>query len=187
MFIEQLDKTRLLITLEHDDLDVFDLEPYSISMEDKETKSLFKHILTLAAIKAGITIKNKKLSVETMPYDSGCFLLVTIKPKDSRKIYRMKKNTSHLIVKFNCVSSMLDALQRLYRQGYLTYRCSAYSKCGCYYLLFSSKALFPREMTVILSEYGKISKTGDLETFSFAEQCKPIILDTAIISIGSKL
>lgn len=187
MFIEQLDKTRLLITLEHEDLDVFDLEPYSISMEDKETKSLFKHLLTLAAIKAGIPIKDKILSVETMPYDCGCFLLVTIKPKSNRRIYKIKKNHSYLIAEFDCVLSMLDALGRLYRQGYVAYNCSAYSNSGNYFLIFRSKASFPEDIITLLSEYSTVSKYSKLETVKLTEQCTPIVLNTAIDTIGSKL
>ena len=78
MFIEQLDKTRLLITLENEDLSIFDLSPDSLSMEDKETRDLFKQLLALAAVKTGVVLRNKTISVELMPYDRGCFILATI-------------------------------------------------------------------------------------------------------------
>ena len=144
MFIEQLDNTRLLITLESEDLSVFNLEPDSLSMEDKETRDLFKQLLALAAVKTGVVLRNKTISVELMPYDSGCFILATIKAKGTRKIYRIKKNASYLLVKFENVAAMLDAVENLYVKGCSEYNCSLYSGKNCYYLLMSSKAAVPK-------------------------------------------
>ncbi len=187
MFIEQLDKTRLLITLEHEDLDVFDLEPYSISMENKETKSLFKQLLTLAAIKAGITIKDKVLSVETMPYDFGCFLLVTIKPKNKRKIYKIKKFCSYLLAEFENASAMLDGVKKLYSENLITYSCDLYSGNGKYYLLFTSKAVLPNTLSLLLAEYGKIIPYSQLAVSRLEEFCRLLHKSDTIEHIGGKI
>ena len=87
MYIEQLDKTRLLINIEQQDLSIFELRPDTISMANEETRNLFKQILALAAVKTGISLHDKTISVEVMPYDKGCFILATIKEKEKRKIY----------------------------------------------------------------------------------------------------
>ena len=75
MYIEQLDKTRLLINIEQQDLSIFELRPDTISMANEETRNLFKQILALAAVKTGISLHDKTISVEVMPYDKGCFIL----------------------------------------------------------------------------------------------------------------
>ena len=156
MFIEQLDKTRLLITLESEDLNIFDLEPNSLSMEDKDTRDLFKQLLALAAVKTGVVLRDKTISVEVMPYDRGCFILATIKSKSKRKIYKIKKTTSYLLVKFSNAGAMLDAVKNLYCKGFTEYSCNLYVGDGSYYVLISSKASIPTGIRILLSEYGKI-------------------------------
>ena len=187
MYIEQLDKTRLLITLEHEDLDVFDLEPYSISMENKETKALFKQLLTLAAIKAGIQIKDKVLSVETMPYDFGCFLLVTIKPKRNRKMYRVKKDISYLLVELENAMSLLDCLKNLQIKNFSNYNCNLYRYNEKYYLLFFSKAIFPPYLSLILSEFGTILPCDSVTTSRIEELYECLHEIDTIKYIGNKI
>lgn len=187
MYIEQLDKTRLLITLEHEDLSTFELEPYSISLENAETRSLLKQLLTLAAIKAGVPIKNKTLSVEALPYDSGCFLLVTIKPKNPRKIYKIKSEPSHLLFKFNSAHDMLKAVENLYSVGCTKYECDLYTLDSKYYLLFSSKTNFPSKIKLTLSEFGTAVTCEKLTKAHLDENCKLLCKKNAVDFIGQKL
>lgn len=187
MYIEQLDKTRLLITLEYEDLCTFELEPYSISLENNETKSLLKQLLTLAAIKAGVPIKDKTLSVEAMPYDSGCFLLVTIKPKRPRKIYKIKKEASNLLFGFENASCMLEALKQLYSAGFTKCECTLYNDKGTYYLLFRSVARIPTNIRFILSEFGTAVPCGKLTKSRLDEFCEVLCRGNAVESIGCKL
>lgn len=187
MFIEQLDKTRLLITLESEDLSVFDLEPDSLSMENKETRDLFKQLLALAAVKTGVVLRNKTISVELMPYDSGCFILATIKAKGTRKIYKIKKTTSYLPVKFGNVTAMLNAVKNLYTKGFSEYNCSLYSGESYYYLLMSSKAAVPKAVRIMLSEYGKILSDDSLTVSRIRETCSVICEDNSIALIGRQL
>lgn len=187
MFIEQLDKTRLLINLESEDLSIFDLEPSSISMEDKETRDLFKQLLTLAAVKTGIVLRNKTISVELMPYDRGCFILATVKAKSTRKIYKIKKTTSHLLMKFKSASDMLDAVKLLYDKGLSEYSCSIYSGKKLYYLLISSKASVPKAIRIMLAEYGKICPCDKLTIGRLSEFCTLVCKNNSIAYLGKKL
>lgn len=187
MFIEQLDKTRLLITLESEDLSIFDLEPDSLSMEDKDTRDLFKQLLALAAVKTGVVLRDKTISVELMPYDRGCFILATIKSKGTRKIYRIKKTTSYLPVKFGNISDMLEAVKTLYGKGFSEYSCSLYSGENFYYLLMSSKAAVPKSVRIMLSEYGKILPEDNLTVSRIREVCRVICEDNSIVRLGKQL
>ena len=187
MFIEQLDKTRLLITLENEDLSIFDLSPDSLSMEDKETRDLFKQLLALAAVKTGVVLRNKTISVELMPYDRGCFILATIKGKGTRKIYRIKKTTSYLPVRFENIGDMLDAVKNLYVKGFTEYNCSLYGDRNFYYLLMSSKAAIPKSARIMLSEYGSILPGDNLTVSRIREVCKLICEDNSIVSLGKQL
>lgn len=187
MFIEQLDKTRLLINLESEDLNIFDLDPNSISMEDKETRDLFKQLLSLAAIKTGIVLRDKTISVELMPYDRGCFILATVKAKGRRKTYRIKKTTSHLLMKFKNVGDMLEAVKLLYDKGFSEYGCSLYRGQLRYYLLISSKASVPKNIRIMLSEYGKICQCDNLTAVRVNEMCTVICKDKSIETLGKQL
>lgn len=187
MFIEQLDNTRLLITLEQEDLNIFELEPYSISFENNETKSLLKQLLTLAAIKAGVSIKDKSLSVEAMPYDSGCFLLVTIKPKGKRKIYRIKGESTQILTKFNTTEEMLGAVKRIYDTGINPADCSLFEGDGNYYLLIVSDRSLPEKVHHILTEYGEITPCSTMSKARLCEFFNTICEKNAISVVGSRL
>ena len=108
MFIEPLDKTKFLVTLVRDDLKIFNIAPNEISLNNENTRTLLKQILSLAAVKSGITLKNKILSVELIPFDNGCFMLVSTKP--DRKIYKIKKNSSYILVSFDSAAKIFDVL-----------------------------------------------------------------------------
>lgn len=186
MFIEQLDKTRLLITLENDDLGVFDLSPNTIVMEDRNTKRLFKQILTLAAVKTGITLKNKSISVELMPYDNGCFLLATIKNK-KRKIYKIKKNNSYLLAEFRSINDVLHSIKAIYSKGCEELNCCFYADSDKYYLLFTSKTKLPTNIKIILSEFGKISSCTFVTKRRIEESCRLLYGENSIKYIGNIL
>ena len=187
MYIEQLDKTRLLINLESEDLSIFDLEPKKISMADKDTQELFKQLLSLAAVKTGIALRDKTVSVELLPYDRGCFILATVKAKNRRKIYRIKKTTSYLLMKFKNVSDMLDAVKLLYNKELREYRCSLYSGKIGYFLLISSKASVPKNARIMLSEYGIIYPCDNLTAVRINEICTLICKDKSIDYLGKLL
>lgn len=187
MFIEQLDSTRLLITLEQDDLKTFELEPYSISLENEEVKSLLKQLLTLAAIKAGIAIKDKVLSIETLPYDSGCFLLVTIKPKEKRKTYRIKTEQTDALIKFNNTTDMLSTIKKLYDIADTSQTSALFEDGKSYYLYIKQKGAMSERSKIILDEFGEFCDTGTYSEHRLNEYCNPICKLDAIRTIGSKL
>lgn len=187
MFIEQLDKSKLLITLENEDLNTFDLKPYSISLENRETKALLSQLLTLAAVKAGIQIKDRILSVEAMPYDTGCFLLVTIKPKKKRKLYRIKQEPAYLLAVFADTQKMLEAIKRLYSLGGERYSSTIYSYNGRFYLLISSKMEICKNFFAVMQEYGKVLPCGELTAARLNEYCSPLRSNDSISYIGSRL
>ena len=186
MFIEQLDRTRLLITLENEDLSVFELTPKSIDFEKKKTKRLFKQILGLAAVKTGIPLRDKTISVELLPYEGGCFLLATIKNK-KRKIYKIKKNHSYFLASFDSADAVLDALKELHRKDNSEFRCSLYSNGGKYFLLFRSIRKLPDSFRIILSEYGTAAACGSLAASHIEENFTLLHRDSAISVIGSLL
>ena len=58
MIIEQLDSVRLLITLQAEDLHIFDLTPEQITMDRAESVMLIRQILSLALNHANISAEN---------------------------------------------------------------------------------------------------------------------------------
>lgn len=187
MFIEQLDSTRLLITLEQEDLNTFELEPYSISLENTETKSLLKQLLTLAAIKAGVPIRDRVLSVETLPYDCGCFLLVTIKPREKRRTYKIKNDGKTILTAFPDTEAMLNAVQQLYSSPAQMSDCSLFEHGGIYYLTLTHSNSDTQIVRGILEEYGEILPCGSLSKSRLSEFYNTVCENDAIEKIGSQL
>lgn len=187
MFIEQLDSTRLLITLEQEDLNTFELEPYSISLENNETKSLLKQLLTLAAIKAGVPIRDRVLSVETLPYDCGCFLLVTIKPKSKRKTYKIKNDGKTILTSFLDVEAMLNAIQRLYSSSARISDCSLFENDGIYYLTLTHSNSDTENIKRILEEYGEVLPCSSFSKARLSEFYNIVCENNVIEKLGSQL
>ena len=187
MYIEQLDKSRLLINIEHEDLSIFELEPDKISMSNNETRNLFKQILALAAVKTGISLRDNTSSVDIMPYNNGCFILATFKAKQKRKIYKIKKTSSYILTKFKNAADMLDAVKMLYNNGFIEYGCNMYSGSIGYFLLLSSKAALPKIMRIMLSEYGTICPCDGLTAVRLGEVCTLICRNKTVEYLGKQL
>ena len=172
MFIEPLDKTKFLVTLVRDDLKIFNIAPNEISLNNENTRTLLKQILSLAAVKSGITLKNKILSVELIPFDNGCFMLVSTKP--DRKIYKIKKNSSYILVSFDSAAKIFDVFEKIQHIKSFDLKSSVYSKGEMFYLLLYSKVSIPKALKIILSEYGKIYPCDKLTVMQLEESCKTI-------------
>lgn len=172
MYIELLDNTRLLITLEREDLLTFDLEPYSISVENSETRSLLRQLLTLAAVKAGIPLKDKALAIEALPYDCGCFLLVTIKSKNKRKIYRIKTEESRFLAEFNTISDAFAFMEQVSKSIPPTLLASVYSDDERYYILFKSKETIRKSFKLSVLEFGREIPCNMYTESYLNEHCK---------------
>lgn len=113
MTIEQIDKGKVMIVLGSNDMKDFSLEYSTLSFNDPHSRKILSRLLTLACSKTGMNIDNKKMLVEALPHKSGCLILLTLKPKNKRRVYRVKKPDKCMCSVFGNVDHLIDAAAAL--------------------------------------------------------------------------
>ncbi|MCR5652875.1 MAG: adaptor protein MecA [Ruminococcus sp.] len=109
MTIEQIDPSKVMIVLGSSDMKDFSLEYSTLSFKDPHSRKILSRLLTLACSKTGMSIDNKKMLVEALPHKSGCLILLTLKPKTKRRVYRVKKPDMCLCCIFADVEKLISA------------------------------------------------------------------------------
>ena len=109
MTIEQIDSGKVMIVLGSNDMKDFSLEYNTLSFNDPHSRKILSRLLTLACSKTGMSIDNKKMLVEALPHKSGCLILLTLKPKTKRRVYRVKKPNRCLCCIFTDVERLIRA------------------------------------------------------------------------------
>ena len=177
MTIEQLDETRLIISLCNEDMQVFSLEYESMGFDDPHSRRVLKRLLSLAGSRTGISV------------NEGCILLVTLLPKSEqkRRTYKIKKPCDCHICAFEGVESFLSCTQQLYQAGFLFRSSKAYLLDGVYYLILSTGGCLPFKAQGLLNEYADSCTSGRLEAAKIAEYGTPIAPSHAIMQIGSAM
>lgn len=189
MTIEQLDETRLIISLCNEDMQVFSLEYESMGFNDPHSRRVLKRLLSLAGTRTGISVSDKNLMVEAMPHNEGCILLVTLIPKSGqgRRTYKIKRPCDCYMYTFSDVEDFLCCVQRLYEGGFLFRGSKAYRYGGEYYLILSTGGHMPFKAKGLLGEYADTVGTSRLEAAKITEHGTPVAPAHAIMQIGSAL
>ena len=80
MNIELLDEKRVLIDLCVEDMQLLSLEYKNLSMKSASNRKIINNLVRIAKIKTGFhTEEGATVFVEAMPYEGGCFILITLK------------------------------------------------------------------------------------------------------------
>ena len=109
MTIEQIDRSKVMIVLGSNDMKDFSLEYNTLSFSDPHSRKILSRLLTLACSKTGMSIDNKKMLVEALPHKSGCLIVLTLKPKTKRRVYRVKKPDKCLCCIFGGVDGLINS------------------------------------------------------------------------------
>lgn len=141
MTIEQIDSGKVMIVLGSNDMKDFLLEYSTLSFKDPHSRKILSRLLTLACSKTGLNIDNKKMLVEALPHKSGCLILLTLKPKTKRRVYRVKKPDKCMCCIFDKVDNLIEAAIAL--SGHLPDN-KVYLYNNKYYMLIEQNiALYP--------------------------------------------
>ena len=170
MYIEQLDKQRLLITLAKDELSLF-------TKNDPDTDSdtsqkLFAGFLSLAAVKAGISLLNKRLTVELLPGIDSFFLIITITPQRKLSAGRL----SHLCVSFQSAGDLIGCAERLKllkTPGIVT--SSLYRHEHTYYLVLTASSQRLQSFLPLFAEYGRVKQISKRQMMHIDEFADSIV------------
>ena len=176
MTIEQIDPGKVMIVLGSNDMKDFSLEYNTLSFKDPHSRKILSRLLTLACSKTGMSIDNKKMLVEALPHKSGCLILLTLKPKTKRRVYRVKKPDRILCAVFPDVESLIGASLALNKK---LPENQIYYFSGKYYLLIEDNiALYPLAM---LEEYSDCYMCSKISAAKVREAGREIG-DTAVLA-----
>lgn len=187
MTIEQIDSTKVLISLCTEDMHDFALKYDSMSFNDEHSRKILKRLLMLACNKTGIEVHNKTMVIEALPHESGCLILITLKNRKSgRRIYKIKDKNKLLCCMFESSENFLSAISSLYKLNIHYYGNSAYFFSGKYYIIFMNASL-PRRAKAILNEFAKMSICTKTFEARLSESGKLIAKADAISTVGKPL
>lgn len=159
MTVEQIDSTKVLISLCNEDLTEYSLRFDTMSFNDPHSRRILNKLLTIACGKTGMKQeKDKSMLVETMPHSNGCLILLTINhKKKKRTVYKIKRNPSGWCCRFQNAEDFLSCMEALELCGSAMYRVFAYLFGGSYFLFTEQPKIAPASAAV-LSEFGRLQK-----------------------------
>lgn len=204
MIIEQIDKKRLMIMLEGEDMNSLELTYEKISWKNHKFKLLVAKLLALAKFKTGFSVDNCKLSIETIPQGSGCVIIFTLFPEISIKSTPINESAEELsiepndldiitnnpfIYKFDDIDDLLNICKQISKMKKTNIvKSSVINLYGHYYILVYPKDIdLPMFVSTVLSEYGnqlKFSRALEAYLYEFG---KIVHNKNAITRIGKCL
>ena len=184
MTIEQLGKTKLLISLCSQDMKDFSLRFDTMSLWDDHSRKVLWRLLHLASSKTGIPMDESCVLVEAVPFDSGCVLLVSLIDKgDRRKTYRAVKPKGRPCVMFCTSTELLSCAEMVYRQEMPLHKNSLWLFEDRYYLLFDYPCI-SQKAKGLLGEFGKVFLANDRKVATLKEAGKALCEGDAMNTVG---
>lgn len=186
MNIELLDEKRVLIDLCVEDMQLLSLEYKTLSMQSPNSRKIIKSLVKIAKVKTGFQPgDNSVVYVEAMPYDGGCFILITLKATNKeQKKFRIVRKPFRKMFCFDSCENMLCAVEKLYINGCESYKSTLIYKDDEYYLLISSPKPVENSINIITNEYAVSKYTNTIKIAHITEYGKVIAEKNAVEKIG---
>lgn len=185
MNIEQIDTSRIIISLADKDMEKFSVTFETLSLDELHSREVLKELLYYASVKTGISFKNKKILIEAMQYEHGCILLITISDKNKkRKIYRIKSYTDSYIFTFGSAEDFLSCIQAVYNIKDNKFYSSAFTDSGLYYLVIQSPSALKSKYLKTISEFSTQTKRGEICLAALREHATLLCDKNATETIG---
>ena len=179
MTIEQLDKSKVLISLCKEDMDNFSLDISDMSFCDEHSRKVLLRLLQLASRKTGVEMHKGAVLLEALPHNCGCLLLVTVMEKTKRKIYKVKRTTEYPVYVFESAENLLSCVEKMGNNNALPCWNSLWLKDKRYYLIFD----YPVLKTVysgVLCEYGRKVRATEIYLSRIRESGKLLKGENAV-------
>lgn len=186
MIIEQLDASKVLISLCNEDMKSFKLQFENMSFYSEHSKRILVRLLKLACMKAGVSCKSKTVLMEALPHQSGCLILVTMMETKKRKTYRVKKVAEKPCFVFDSTEEMLTGMETLYKGNFSMSSNSLWVCEDRYYLFFDYPSVQERVQR-ILTEFAFYKIFPQVEISRIKERGKLLCGESAVDTIGRSM
>ena len=182
MKIEQIDNSRILISLCDKELQKFSVTFESLDFSESHSRSVIREIIQNASAQTGIDMSNKKILIEALKYEHGCILLLTLSKK--RKTYHVKFYGNSDIFIFNSAESLLSCIKALYNIQNDKFFSSVFLYNQNYYLVIKSSSPLKSKYSHTIREFCISSKHNSLFNSFLLEHGKILISNNAVQHIG---
>lgn len=186
MTIEQLDTSKVLISLGSEDMRDYELRFNDMSFCDEHSRRVLLRLLKLACMKTGVPYSSKTVLMEALPHSSGCLLLVTLMEKSTRKTYKVKRIKEHPCYVFLSAEDLLSAVESLHQRALNLHKNSLWLCGGKYYLVFDYPVVNCLARGV-LCEYSREIHSSAVALSRIRESGKLLCSDNAVEIIANKL
>ena len=187
MNIEQLDGTRILISLCEKDLETLDITFEELGLSESHSRRVLKKLLLSASDKTGVEMSGKKIMIEAIQYEHGFILLITLRDKEKRKKYRIKRCRNSYVFLFDSAENMLRCMNALYRMKDRCFLSSVFFCGGRYYLVINSSGSLHGRYIATISEFCSSRRGGSLFASLLLEHGTVLASKNAVEKIGSAI
>lgn len=186
MTIEQLDESKVLISLCNEDMQDYKLKFNDMSFCSEHSKRILLRLLRLACLKAGVNFERKTWLLEALPHNSGCLLLVTMLEKKHRKTYKVKRLREYACFVFDSAENLLAAAEVLGTRSVTLHSNSLWLVKGKYYLIFDYPVV-SAQVSTFLREYCEKLWCSKVSISRIKETGKLLCAENALEIIGKKI
>ena len=189
MNIELLDEKRVLIDLCLEDMQLLSIEYNRLDTKSSYNRKIINSLISIAKIKTGFHNSGRSsVYVEAMPYDGGCFILITLNEKNKKKRkYKVMKKLFRSMFVFDSCEDMLCAIEKLHNIENLSYKSSLIYYKNNYFLLLSSQKPIKTDVVFTVNEYSNRRFSNKIQMSHILEHGKIIAFDNAVEKIGVAL
>ncbi len=188
MNIEQIDEQRIMISLSDKDLEGYRVTFETLSLSEIHARSVIQSLIQRAAVRTGISVDNKKITIEALKYEHGCLLLLTVENrKPPRKKYKIKNAGESYTFSFSDAESLLSCIKSLYAMNGRHIKSTVYYDGKRYYLVVSNLPILSKKYIHTIKEFSMGCRHSASSSASVAEHCMALTGSRAIESIGQHL
>ncbi len=162
MKLQLLDKNRLKVILEKEDLSYYDLTFATIDCKDKHTKEVFYSVIEQAKIQTGFNPKDRRLLIEAYPEEDGNILLYFT------KIVPEKAESTELVYEFSQIDDILDSFKIFKKSHIRTFDFNIYKLKDKYFLSFIADTDDNALLSLLLlelNEYGTHNESFNKKSY----------------------
>lgn len=185
MNIEQINTSRVLISLCDKELREYDLTYETLDLKNDKTKKILSHLLTAAEDRTGIPLHSGRVMIEAMKYNNGCILLITLMRRRKGRVYHIVGRSSLYAFFFEDSETMLSCMEQLSLSGEAGKHASLYlAPSGMYVLICSAvpHCAFVR----IAGEYACCIRKGRIYCAALREKSRCLVRGCAVKKCSGK-
>lgn len=183
MTISKLDGSRVLLVLGNKEMDDFALNFAAMNMEDAHARKIILRLTRLACRKSGIETHGKRVNIEALSMEEGCYLLVTVGRGGAQRYRRLR--TGGICFCFDNCTAFLNAVEAAYRSRYYYRKTAAYAYQNGFALVFDYPGV-SKPLHRLMNEFAG-RRGGPLLSAAVREAGKPLCEWQAVTVIGQAL